>query len=62
MICKHGRFTVFPLHFGLLGRDFLPVRFKTSPTSKAWKKNFGSGQLIFENWSGGQVDFFLTTT
>ena len=23
------------------------------------KKNFGSGQLIFENWSGGLVDAFL---
>ena len=23
------------------------------------EKNFGSGQLIFENWSGGPVDFFL---
>ena len=23
------------------------------------KKNFGSGQLIFENWSGGPVDLFL---
>ena len=22
------------------------------------KKNFGSGQLIFENWSGGPVDLF----
>ena len=22
------------------------------------KKNFGSGQLIFENWSGGTVDLF----
>ena len=26
---------------------------------KARKKNFGSGQLIFENWSGGPVDLFL---
>ena len=27
-------------------------------------KNFGSGQLIFENWSGGPVEvfFFGTTT
>ena len=25
-------------------------------------KNFGSGQLIFENWSGGKVDIFFTTT
>ena len=25
---------------------------------KARKKTFGSGQLIFENWSGGRVDFF----
>ena len=25
---------------------------------KARKKNFGSGQLIFENWSGGPVDLF----
>ena len=23
------------------------------------KKNFGSGQLIFENWSGGPVDVFF---
>ena len=23
------------------------------------KKNFGSGQLIFENWSGGPVDLFF---
>ena len=23
------------------------------------KKKFGSGQLIFENWSGGPVDFFF---
>ena len=23
------------------------------------KINFGSGQLIIENWSGGPVDFFL---
>ena len=23
------------------------------------KKNFGSGQLIFENWSGGLVDVFF---
>ena len=29
-------------------------------TSKARnKKHFGSGQLIFENWSGGPVDIFL---
>ena len=28
------------------------------------KKNFGSGQLIFENWSGGPVKlfFFYSTT
>ena len=26
--------------------------------SKARKKNFGSGQLIFKNWSGGPVDIF----
>ena len=26
------------------------------------KKNFGSGQLIFENWSGGPVTFFFKTT
>ena len=25
----------------------------------ARKKNFGSGQLIFENWYRGPVDFFL---
>ena len=25
-------------------------------------KNFGSGQLIFENWCGGPVDVFLTKT
>ena len=25
---------------------------------KARKKNFGSGQLIFENWSGGPVELF----
>ena len=23
------------------------------------KKNFGSGQLIFENWSGGPVEVFF---
>ena len=23
------------------------------------KKNFGSGQLIFENWSGAQLKFFF---
>ena len=23
------------------------------------KKNFGSGQLIFENWSGSPVDLFF---
>ena len=23
------------------------------------KKNFGSGQLIFENWSGGPVKLFF---
>ena len=28
-------------------------------TFKARKKNFGSGQLIFENWSGGPFFFFL---
>ena len=27
--------------------------------TKARKKNFGSGQLIFENWSSGPVDVFL---
>ena len=26
---------------------------------KAGKKNFGSGQLIFENWSGGPVEVFF---
>ena len=26
------------------------------------KKNFGSGQLIFENWSGGLFFFYSTTT
>ena len=26
---------------------------------KARKKNFGSGQLIFENWSGGPVAVFF---
>ena len=27
-------------------------------TLRPGKKNFGSGQLIFENWSGGLVDLF----
>ena len=27
-------------------------------TLRPGKKNFGSGQLIFENWSGGPVDLF----
>ena len=26
---------------------------------KARKKNFGSGQLMFENWSGGPVEVFF---
>ena len=28
-------------------------------TIRPGKKNFGSGQLIFENWSGGPVDIFF---
>ena len=35
-------------YFMSLGRDIRPG-----------KKNFGSGQLIFENWSGGPVEFFF---
>ena len=27
--------------------------------NKARKKNFGSGRLIFENWSGGPVEVFF---
>ena len=38
--------------------------FKFEKVIRPGKKNFGSGQLIFENWSGGPVDvfFFGTTT
>ena len=34
-------------------------KFRVRSEIKARKKNFGSGQLIFENWSGGPVKHFF---
>ena len=33
-------------------KDIYPIKARK-------KKNFGSGQLIFENWSGGPVEVFF---